>query len=352
MGVKVRDEGKLFTFKATAVAVAAGIGRRLHDALFGYMARTGLVLSVVEVHGDVVDDEVEGQGGEEAQEQQHTEQDSGETPGSGGAGAEGEAAGGAEDDGEIVVTIGDEKPEGEEQEPERAPAWVRDLRKANREKDRKLRELEAENARLKGGAGTTQPAEIVVGAKPTLAGCEFDEDKYEAELSAWHERKRQADDAVKERAKGEEQAKAAWQSKLQGFEQAKTALKVPDYADAEEVVLDTLSQMQQGVIVHGLNARDSALMVYALGKNPARAKKLAEIRDPVQFAIAVGELKKDLKVTPKKQAPAPDRQVRPSGAAGASAVAGELERLQKEADKTGDRSKVAAYLRQKARAAA
>ena len=44
-------------------------------------------------------------------------------------------------DDEVVVSIGEEAPPAEEEV--RAPEWVRELRKTNREKERRIRELEA-----------------------------------------------------------------------------------------------------------------------------------------------------------------------------------------------------------------
>ena len=58
-----------------------------------------------------------------------------------------EAAATPEDESEVIVTIGDEKPTDEE--PAAAPAWVKELRKANRE-------LHRENKELKERVATTE----------------------------------------------------------------------------------------------------------------------------------------------------------------------------------------------------
>ncbi|MCY1427445.1 hypothetical protein D9M71_432910 [compost metagenome] len=92
-------------------------------------------------------------------------------------------------------------------------------------------------------------------------------------------------------------------------------------------------------------ADNSALVVYALGKNAAKAKELAAIKDPVKFAFAIAKLETQLKVQAKKSAPAPERTV--SGSAPKSgAVDSSLERLREEAAKTGDYSKVTQYRKQ------
>lgn len=243
-----------------------------------------------------------------------------------------------EDAGEIVVSIGDDKPT-EEEDPARAPAWVRDLRKANREKDRRIRELEQKVA----SATPAAAGAVVVGEKPTLSGCDYDEDKYADDLEAWHGRKAAAAEQEAKRARADEDARSAWQARLTDYGTKAKALKVPDFEDAEGIVQDALNVVQQGVILNG--ADNPALLVYALGKHPGKARELAAIQDPVKFAFAVAKLESQLKTTPRKAAPAPMKVLRSSGA-GAAAVENTLERLQAEADKTGDRTKVAAYLRQ------
>lgn len=234
---------------------------------------------------------------------------------------------------DVVVSIGGEAPP---QEEERAPEWVRELRKSNREKDRRLRELEEENGRLKA------PASGALKAKPTLEACEFDPERFERELEAWHEQKRVQDAAERKKQDAAENERKAWAARLEAYGKAKGELKVKDFEDAEALAQETFSQTQQGVIVSG--AENPALLVYALGKNPKKAKELASITDPVKFAFAVAKLETQLKVSPRKAAPPPEGSVR--GSAPVSGVVdSHLARLEAEAEKTGDRSKVVAYKR-------
>lgn len=251
------------------------------------------------------------------------------------------------DDDEVIVSLGDE-PAQPEEEDARAPEWVRELRHKNREQGRRIRELESKLAQ----AAPVQPEAIVVGDKPTLESCEYDTERFGAELEAWHERKLQADAQKREREEAEQAQRATWQARLDQVTTAASGLKLRDMDDAQQAFEDTFSVLQQGIIVGGPeDPKSSALLRYALGKNPAKAQELAKIKDPVKFAFAIAKLEAQLKVTPRKVAPAPDSRVR-SGFPGAAAVDGELARLQAEADKTGDRSKVAAYLRNQKRQAA
>ena len=242
-----------------------------------------------------------------------------------------------EDTEEVVVSIGEEAPPQEEHTP--APEWVKELRKTNRELQRQNRELQG---RLQAAPPETKP--VVIGNKPKLEDHDYDADKYEEALANWFERKRQADDAnAKQEAEVMNQQKA-WQAKLDGYGKAKAELRVKDFEDAEEVAQQVFSITQQGVLLQG--ADNPALVVYALGKNPAKAKELAEIKDPVKFAFAVAKLEKDLKVTNRRQAPAPERIVTGTGRS-SGAVDSTLERLREDAARTGNMTKVIAYKAQK-----
>ena len=81
------------------------------------------------------------------------------------------------DDDEVVVSIGEEAPPPEE--TTRAPEWVRELRKADREKARRIKELEAKlNA-----AAATETKPVALGAKPKLEDHDYDTEKFEAALA-------------------------------------------------------------------------------------------------------------------------------------------------------------------------
>lgn len=236
---------------------------------------------------------------------------------------------------EIEVHIEGESPPPEEDE-QTAPQWVRDVRKDNREKAKRIRELEAKLA-----TNVVPQQAPAVGAKPTLAACDYDEDRFDSELTQWHERKRNADAEAQKKQDEATNAQKAWQTKLEAYGVQKSALKVRDFEDAEAQAQEVLSVTQQGIILSGADA--PAMLVYALGKNPKKAKELASISDPVKFAVAIGKLETQLKATPRKAAPLPETAVKGSGRAVNNQT---LERLEADADRTGDRSKLIAYKKQ------
>lgn len=245
----------------------------------------------------------------------------------------------AEAEEELVVTIGDEPPE-EDQTAGAAP-WVKELRRNHREAQKRIRELEEQANRLKSGGAVDAP---VVGKKPTLEDCDYDADDFERKLTAWHEQKRAKEEAEAKAKQAQEAEQAAWQETLKQYGESKSSLKAPDFEDAEAAVLEALSVTQQGIVVKG--ADNSALVVYALGKNPKKLKELAAITDPVKFSFAVARLELQVKQTKRAAPPPPERQV--SGTGGkAGAIDNQLDRLRAEAERTGDMTKLLAYKRQK-----
>jgi hypothetical protein len=204
---------------------------------------------------------------------------------------------GSEDE-EVIVSFGEEAAPASEGE---APEWVRDLRKRNRE-------LERELAEARKSAGPEVPE---VGPKPTYEGCDFDEERFEAELDAWKDRKAKADSAKSEAQKAQEEAQERYQAKVAAYGEQKTQLGVKDFDQAEEQVLASLSQAQQAILIHG--AEDKAKLVYALGRHPEKLRQLASISDPIEFAFAAAKLEGQTKVS-RRPATTPDSSPAGSGA--------------------------------------
>jgi len=251
------------------------------------------------------------------------------------ASTDAEAPDSGDDDGELIVSIGEEAPP--QPEETAAPAWVRDLRRHNRELTKRLKELEAKEK--------LQPVQTALPPKPTLESCDYDADEFERQLDGWKDAKRQADDAEASARKQQEQAEQAWQSRLSTYTERKQALPADDVDDAEQQVRELFGDMRWAILVDG--ADDPAMLVYALGKYPERAKELAKIESLAQFTFKAAKLESELKVTKRKPTVAPEKTMTgtaPVGVAGADAA---LERLRADAERTGDYSKVIAYRKQK-----
>jgi len=241
-----------------------------------------------------------------------------------------------EEEDRVVVTLG-EDPE-EEEEHEEAPAWVKKVRKSNRR-------LESENRKLKRELlerSTERAPKVELGEKPTLKSAKYDDKLYEQQLADYYDRKRKIDEQQAALKKTTEAQTKQWEERNSRYVAQKAAHNFRDFEEAEELVTNSLNVAQQSIIVQG--AEDAALLVYALGNNPKKLEELAAVKNPVDFAVKLGKLESQLKVT-KKKAPAPEKRI--SGKTGGLGGGGDatLARLREKAEKSGDYSEVLAYKR-------
>ncbi len=244
---------------------------------------------------------------------------------------------------ELVISIGDEELKDDDEIDEKDPNWTTQLRKRDRESRRQIRELK-EQLRIRETQQVDPEPQIKSTPKPTLESCDFDTEQYENDLEVWHENQRKIKEAESKAQEKTKVDQASWQERISTYQKAKTELKVRDFDDAEHTIKDVLSVTQQGILLQG--ADNAALLIYALGKNPKKAKELAALSDPVKFAFAIAKLETQLKVAPRK-APPPEKMLKNSGGGASSSAASDahLATLEAEAEKTGNRSKIIEYKR-------
>jgi len=250
-----------------------------------------------------------------------------------------ETEGEAQDETETVVSLG-AKPE---TTAEQESSTFRELRKRLREQEREAKAAKAELERLKA------PEKPKLGPRPTPADSDYDDDKHTAALEAWLKQKAAVEAAEAEGRKAQEKQAEEWTQTVHRYRERKTELaaKVADFDDAEETVAATLSVAQQSAIM--AYAEQPEALIYALGRNEGKLSELAKQTDILRFVADIAKLEaKDLTVTTAKKPPPPAKVV--SGAtAPVIPVSKTLEALEKEAEKTGDRSKIHAYMREQKR---
>lgn len=244
-----------------------------------------------------------------------------------------------EDEDEDVITI-----EGEDFEPDAKSDsnQFRDLRKrlshvTKRFVDTKnqLAQLQVQNEQYQ----QTQNQTFDPGPEPTISGCEYDEDLFQRKHREWVKNEY----LQQQRKLQQQEANAAWQQKLNNYQEGKKSLKVKDYAVAEDTIQSMFNMTQQGIVIDG--ATNPAAVVYVLGKNPSKAEKLAKITSPVQFAIEIGKLEASLKISKRRPKTKPESIVKGTGAISGTTDQ-KLDRLRRKAEKTGNYTEVIKYKRE------
>lgn len=247
---------------------------------------------------------------------------------------------------EILLQLeGEQAANDAERQTENAPEWLSTIRKENRQKDRRIRELERQVA-----AVAPAPIAPVAGPEPTLETCDFDAARYARELKDWMGRDAEAKRVQGEQRRAVEASQAQYLKRINDVEAVAGRMSIAGAEDAREGFESGLSVIQQAIIMNGPeDVKISAQLRHAIGANPSVAKRLAAIQDPVKFAFAVAELVPKMKIN-RKAAPTPERRLN-SGAVGTAAVDNALAKAQERADKTGDRTEVARLMRQRQKAA-
>jgi len=256
----------------------------------------------------------------------------------------------AEDDDEEEdwsVTIGEDEPEDEEEDADDKPK-DKGENQTFREVRKKLREAQRENKRLRRQSETkTAEAQLpALGEKPTLQEFGYDEEKYEAELLAYSERKRQHDAKREEIKTRNANAQKRHEGRLAKYNTRREEITAdaPDFEDAEETVIATFDDTKQAILVTATT--DPAVMVLALGQRPKMLEKLNAIEDPIEFAATLARMEGSLKVKgSKSKRAAPERRVKRTSAKTGGVGDTKLEQLRAEANRTGDMTKVMAYKR-------
>lgn len=241
-----------------------------------------------------------------------------------------------------------EEPEGEEfsieidgEEAEEEPPLVKTLRQQIRDRDRELADHRKAAA-----------PPIVVGDKPTLESCDWDEEKLETDLLAWHDRKRAAENQEADTAKAAEVRNQEFQRKALNYKAKLEALPLPaeQKEAAEKTVISALPELYQSAIV--TYADDPAKVVVALARHPKKLEALAQETDPIKFILAMTALERNLKVVNRTRPPAAESDTVLRGSAPiAQGVDKEEQRLEKAANVSGDFSALFKYRRDKRKAA-
>ena len=242
---------------------------------------------------------------------------------------------GAEAEEELVVTLGGEPQEEEEQ----APNWVKDLRRKNREDQKRIRELEA---KLAGQSGSQQGG-LKEPEYPELEQFDYDADLHKEAVKKYTREKLMYDREIERQRAIQEEANKEWEKVVNSYKTGKARFDADKMQEAEEEVVSVLSPARQAMLMDA--ADDSAALTLALGSNPETLRKVASIKSDAKFIAELVKVQMKMTVQSKKTPPPPERTI---GGAGKTpgATANNLAALKKKAEDSGD---YAAYFAEKRR---
>ncbi|WP_372844797.1 hypothetical protein [Psychrobacter sp.] len=244
-------------------------------------------------------------------------------------------------DDDVLEFSFDEDGDSDEKDPyagQEAPQWVKDTR-------RRAKEVERENRRLKQQLEqrNSQPEQQqALRARPTVENYDYNEEseEYLADLDSWYAEKSQHDAAVQAEQQKYQQYRDRYKADVDAIK-----AKAPDYDEVESSVVDVLSEQKQGLLQ--MLVDNPAKVVYALGKNsPAQLERLSKL-DDVQFTKQIVLMEQQMSSKAKSRNPNKPKPKTHELEGAAGGVDTKLAKLEAEAAKTGDRSKVIAYKRNK-----
>lgn len=216
-----------------------------------------------------------------------------------------------DEEGGVVLTI-DGETVGDDEDEDIAEgadttSTIREMRRELKARKRRIKELEQKQASV---ASAPQADEL--GPRPTLEDAEYDEDRYAEELASWFDKKRQADDRVKEAEAKQQKIVQRFEQKRAAYDVEKAKLGVPDFEQSEETVKSAFNATGQGVIL--AVSKEPAKVIYALSRSPETMKQLLELADdPLLLAAEVVRFESRIKLSPRKPSTEPERRVRGGG---------------------------------------
>ena len=232
------------------------------------------------------------------------------------------------DDDALDFSFDDDSDSSDPFKGQEAPEWVKKVREENRELKRQLKQREAQ-----------QMPQQVLREEPTLDDHDYDDEAFKQDYAQWLQEKQQIDAQVQAERQKYQQYYERYKADVDAIK-----AKAPDYDEGELSVVDVLSEQKQGLLQ--MLVDNPAKVVYALGKNsPAQLDRLSKL-DDIQFAkqIVLMEMQMSSKTKSRNQNKPKPKTHELEGAAGGADT--RLAKLEAEADRTGDRSKVAAYKKQ------
>lgn len=231
---------------------------------------------------------------------------------------------------EEIPTFGDTPDE----ERDTDNATIRHLRSTLRQAQKDLAE-----ARKSAPQGTVE-----LGPKPKIADFDYDEDRYEAALDKWKDQERASKQQQSAATQTAEDQQRFLVGRLEKVQRETQALGRGDAEEAVDTVRAALGEAKFAGIAGLLDdGTDAGKFFYALAKSPQQLEAIASQNDGIRLLKEITRLEGQLKMVKRRAPAAIDTPERGSGNTIPAKRDKELERLEKEAERDGDRTRIVAY---------
>lgn len=223
----------------------------------------------------------------------------------------------------------------DEKEDDESTPVIKKIRQSNRNKDKRIKELERELAQV------NQPkVEDQLGKKPDLEDFDYDQDAFADALIEWNAKKQDIESKQAAQREQEEAINQAFMDKLERFNDQRSKVKNDDYEVVEQHTRDQLGELRTNILIH--LSEDPARDFYRIGKNTENLKQLADIKDDTRFVYELGRLHNSGK-TKMAKTPKPEKRVK--GTAPRSNRDAKLQSLFEKAQKSGEFTEYSRYRR-------
>jgi len=241
---------------------------------------------------------------------------------------------GTDDDEQDVIGWGKQAVETQDE-----PEGIRNLRT-------RLREIERENKSLKAAQA---PKVDEVGPKPDMDDYWDKPEQFEKDLLEWRERQRSAEQRQTEQQQAARRQQERWEAQSRDFDAGYADLRVTGKDAALAWFEDTFTDQQRAFIVKAAGKAAPSFVV-ALRGNEAKTTELQELAKEeswAEFIAAAAVMAKEVNVQRRKPSTAPERRHATEGNSGGTGAGhrkdAKRERLEREADASGDYSALVRY---------
>jgi hypothetical protein len=208
---------------------------------------------------------------------------------------------------------------------------------------RRMREhldrLEKENRSLKVNA-----PKVELGPEPDLEDFGYDGVKFAAAVIEYDKKKQELAEQEAQADEPQHRIVQQFQTRQADYAREKAQIRIPDFDKLESRVEAVFSFEQQRTLI--MAAKNKAAVVAALGRYPNRLEALAKLENPIDLAIAISELERNIKVKPRTKGVEPEDKMRGTAPLGQTTREKEIAKLENKMMAGGDVTEIRKRLKE------